>query len=637
MLALLLVSGTASAQMPYTYSPAGPVTILTGGGSQKTTYVSIKNETNSNLTLDIQYEGDTNIKFAYAPWQIFTIGPDSGAAFPLTYRGWAGDTSRGILRIWDSVNAIDTIYFTGIDTGANSSPWEILSHNSWAGSYYSLPDSVSLPIRNNSNSAITISASIASGSYGFAASGSQQRSVAANSTSTFVYRFNSSSNNSGEATILFQGAGYSDTAHIHAYKSVPPRDSLYHDWEIEFGTIGVGDTVCRTFTIYNWADTVATLTSFNMLQNSRFYLSNLPSLPLAINPSDSVQITVCFVASTEAGVNSSGYLTLYYSFGNWQMDGSVYLHGASESCFRASNDVIDFGYVVRDASETRSIYLVNMRNESTTVALSLNPTGQGFEILTSSPVTIAAYDTAEVEVRYNATGNSASYAKLVMDGANGCGQVEAALVGRIDDSTNSNDSSAIALYANEERTLDFVGDSIHSTKRYTFYNNQHDPVKIVSVGLKIGTHFTITDIDPSNPEFTLDSGEVMGVTVEFDETPGTYTDTLVIATEDGYIAINFPIHAVINGKAGVGTSPSSVARMMVTPNPSSGPVNISITDANAASIEVLDIMGKRIARFDGSNATLARNDLSAGTYFVRASGVGVDRKPFVMTTRIVIK
>ena len=54
-------------------------------------------------------------------------------------------------------------------------------------------------------------------------------------------------------------------------------------------------------------------------------------------------------------------------------------------------------------------------------------------------------------------------------------------------------------------------------------------------------------------------------------------------------------------------------------------------------IEILDLMGNRLAQFIAPNATFDRTKLASGTYFVRASGVGEDRKPFVITQRIVLQ
>jgi hypothetical protein len=637
ILALLFVSTAATAQKQYSFTPIGSVTLLTGNGWPRTQVISIKNDGNSSLTLSVTFQGDSTFQYRPAAAQVFTLGADSSRIFNVVYQASEDDTSHCFMRISDSAHVADTVRFTGIDTGDVFMPWEFGEFDYLAGSFYSKDDTVWVPIHNNMNDSCFVTSTIVtSESYGFTAIGSQQRSIPANGTTNFGFIYNSSNYEQAYALVRFQGEGLSNTVGMQGKRAVQHRDSLVFSGDFDFGSLPPGDTVCRTFTVHNYSDTAGVLTSIGTLANSGYYILDEPTGPVTIEAHDSLHVTICFVAPMEAGVSSYVYILVAYAFGNWQGATGARLYGSSQSCFRASTDIIYFGPVIRDQSETKTFYIVNVHNETTVIDLSLNPNGSAFNILTSSPVTIAAYDTAAIEVRFTADGNGSQSAKLVMDGRDSCGQLEVALIGTID-SVNTVDSSAFALYANEEHTLNFVGDSSNSTKHYTFYNNQHDPVKVLSVGLKQGIHFTITDIDPSNPEFTLDSGEVMGVTVEFDETPGTYTDTLVIATEDGFIAINFPMHAVINGTADVATPAFGAPHMTVTPNPSSGPVTISITDANTASIEVLDIMGKRIARFDGGSAMLARNDLSAGTYFVRASGVGVDRKPFVMTTRIVVK
>jgi hypothetical protein len=637
VLAFLFVTSSSFAQKQYTYTPTGPVTLLTGGGYQRTQLISIKNEGNTNLTLKIRYQGDTNIRFGYAPWETFTLGVDSGATFPIYYHGWSGDTSRGFLRIYDSVNTADTIHFTGIDTGDVFMPWEISTFDPRAGSYYSKDDTIRIPIHNNKNDSCYVTSSLTNDSYGFTALGSQQRTIVANGTTTFKYLYNSATHTVANATVHFQGEGIIKTAGMQGRSTVPPRDSLRLSGNIDFGSIAPGDTLCKTFTIYNHMDTAASLTSLSVLQNSGFYIANAPSLPHTIDAYDSLEITVCFIAPVQSGTGANGYVTVNYSFGNWQSSATINLHGSSLSCFRASTDGINFGSVIRDQSVTRSLYIVNLRNETTMVDLSLNPSGTGFEILTSSPVTIPAYDTAEVEVRFTASSNTYHSAKLVMDGRDSCGQVEAWLIGRIDDSTIVLDSNSIPLYGDEERLLSFEGDSTNLIGRYVFYNNQSDSITIKSVLLKHGDHFTITNIQPRYPEFKLDSGGGMAVIIEFDNEPGTYADTLIIETETGFIAISFPMRAVIHGTSDVRSQGFATPAMMVSPNPSMGPITISIADAKTATIEVLDIMGKRITRFNDTRVIFDRADIAGGTYFVRVSGIGIDGKPFVITQRIVLK
>lgn len=636
LLALLLVSGTALAQKPYTYSPTSHVVLRTSDGSQKTQYVSVKNETHNPLTIHFFLYGDTTIKFGYAPYHSFTIGGDSAASFPITYRAWTGDTSHAILYITDSMSFPDTIGFTGIDTGYVPPAWQLLTTNANAGTYYGMPDSVMLSVRNNTNNALTVSASLSGGSYGFAVSGSAQQTIGAGSTSVFTYRYDAGNYSVAEATVNFSGGGLYAQASIHGRNANPPQDSLTIQGNLEFGAILPGDTLCRSFSLYNRFDTAATLTQVSILQNSGYFLSDLPTLPVSIGAHDSLQITVCFVAPEEAGTNSNSYMNIYYAFGNAQRGATVYLHGASLGCFRAHTATLDFGSIPRYDSLTRTVYLVNLRNVSTEVDLSSNPDNSGFEILTSSPVTIPALDTVEVQVRFVATGSDRHQAKLVMDGRDSCGQVEVALLGSIYDSSVVVDSNSIALYGDGDHILTFEGDSSSLTARFVFFNDQTDTIKIKSITLTQGVHASIANIEPRNPEFRIGPGVGFAVDLLFDGDPGAYDDTLLIVTETGAIALTFPMHAVIHGTAGVSSPGVSVASMSITPNPSSGPIAITLQDAASATIEVLDIMGTRIASFNG-NAIFERGNLAAGTYFVRASGVGSDRKPFVITTRIVLK
>lgn len=638
MLALLL-SNTASAQKPYTYEPTGPVTILTND-DQGIGFVTITNHTNTNLKLNIQFIGDSNFTYAYKNWPNVWIGADSAAGFPVYYRAWGGDTSYGFMRIYDSVNAPDTIHFIGIDTSDNTlPPWEQILYRSWAGNYYGgNTDTAIVSVYNHMNDTVTISASFAMND-GFQAIAPQSRTIAGNSTGYFRYLFRPVNDTIGDAVINLSGAGITDTARIHGRNRVvvPPRDSLYWHWQYSFDTVQPGDTVCQSIYIINPFDSSASITSFSAPSNSPFYLIDPPTLPMTLEGHDTLVLTVCYRSPNIGHQTSNSYITVQYQFaGDSSQSREIILRGSTAQCFAFSPWYLQFN-VLRDSVQTQGVQVINRTGSTITLDADFDQAGGGhFEVLTSMPINIAAYDSEMVYVRFTATGATGQYAKLIFNGGTGCGTEDLALAAHIIDTNIVIDSTAIGLFADETRELDFYGDSNHTSITYRFYNDQGDSIKVVSISLKDGTHFTITDVAPQMPWFKLGPNGLMEVTIEFDGTPGTYTDTLVIVTEDGIIALNFPIHAVITSSA-VAAPIVSAPNMIITPNPSTGPVTIRIEDAATATIDVLDIIGARIARYTSSQATFDRTDLAAGTYFVRASGIGEDRKPFVITQRLVLK
>jgi len=505
------------------------------------------------------------------------------------------------------------------------------------GSYYQKPDSGSLTLYNYTSNEITVNMSILSGSYGIDYTGSGSRTIAANSSASVTFVYASHMYNSAQAIVRLTALGRVRDVGIYGRKMLPPRDSLYWQWQYSFDTVQPGDTVCQTVYIINPFDSSAVISSFSLPTNAPFYISNPPTLPLTLQSYDTLQLTVCYTAPNSGNQTSYSYISVDYQFaGDSARSHQIYLRGTTAPCLILQPSYLSF-QVLRDSTMTQAVYVHNRSGSSISLDADFDQSGGGhFEVVTSMPINVAAYDSAAVQIRFTATGATSQYAKLIFDGGTGCGMEDLALAARLIDTNIVIDSTAIALFGDQTRELDFIGDSNNTSITYRFYNDQTDSITVVSISLKDGTHFTITDVAPRMPWFKLAQNGLMEVTIQFDGTPGTYTDTLVIVTENGVIALNFPINAVISS-SDVATPAFSTASMSVTPNPSTGPVTISIAQANTATIEVLDIMGTRIAQFDGSLATFDRNNLAAGTYFVRASGMGEDRKPFVITQRIVLK
>jgi hypothetical protein len=74
--------------------------------------------------------------------------------------------------------------------------------------------------------------------------------------------------------------------------------------------------------------------------------------------------------------------------------------------------------------------------------------------------------------------------------------------------------------------------------------------------------------------------------------------------------------------------------LKVFPNPAGGFVNI-VSNGKLTSIEILNISGKVVAnkRFNGNKITINTQNMSGGTYIVRATG---ENKP-VITTKFFLK
>lgn len=123
--------------------------------------------------------------------------------------------------------------------------------------------------------------------------------------------------------------------------------------------------------------------------------------------------------------------------------------------------------------------------------------------------------------------------------------------------------------------------------------------------------------------------------VQFIGSPGVYADTLVVVTDDMFVTLYLLIHVVIHG-SDVHAPHVTIASLRVSPNPTSGPVMIHLANAQRATMEVLNVIGKLVVRID-ANAAWDTSNVPSGTYFIRASGVDDNSNPFVITQRVVIE
>jgi hypothetical protein len=638
--AILLIALSASsvlAQKEYTYSPSGPVTFRTKFGVVKTQVVSITNTTHSPTFLKIKFFGDTSFKFNYSQTEYLWVGADSTANFTVTYLASWKDTSIGYLRMYDSINTADTIKFIGMDTIYVEPPpplsWKIDSNSRfYAGSFYGLPDTAVIRVRNLTAHSIDVGSSTIYG--GFEPVGAQERTIVANGTTDFKYCFNPAYD-SIVGRIRIYGESIADTVDLFAQAlRVPTYDSLSWSHYTYYTQVLPGDSMCQYVTIYNRFDSDAVITALTFADSNRYYFHDAPSFPLLVAANDSVNLNICFRAPDSAGVGIYSGMWVTYQF-NTSNSRTRYLElrGSTRTCIWTNPKSLGLGLVHRDSTKTRSFYLVNNTDSSILIdSLRLrSDSDPGFELTPNTSITIPPHDSVIVGVTFTADGDTNHNGYVRIFTQERCHTIpDYYLNARVYPPL----IEGIELFADSANTLFFSGDSSFATQIFRFINDLSDSINVLSVALKQGIHFEIDDIDPHYPELLLGPTDWMDVTLQFIGNPGTYDDTLVIVTESAFVSLTFPIHAVISGSS-VGASIASSPVLLISPNPATGPVRITLDHAPNASIEVLDVMGKLVTHVD--DGMWDRANVSSGSYFVRATGIGEDGKPFVITTRIVLK
>lgn len=644
LLFVLLTAGSASAQKDYTYTPQGTVTFKSRFGDLKQQIVSITNETNSPTFLKIKFFGDTSFKFSHSQSEYLYIGADSTANFTVSYLASRFDTSIGWLRMYDSVNTPDTIRFVGMDTNYIEPPppakWKVDTTGSRfvGGSYYGLPDTMSVRVRNLTANPIYVTGSIIEGAMAYVG-GLETREVPANGTTDFVYWFNSSVYDSLYARIRLHDDYRSDTVKIYSRRewTWPTGDSLDWYWRADFDTVLPRDTVCRTVQIVNHFDSTAQILSLEFYQDGRpYFISDPPTLPYSIAGGDTLDLVIC-VAPIQVRRELNSALMIEYQFpGNQPRMRQVFLTGMSGECLHPSPDWTNFGAIQRGTSATRTFYLVNNRPESIHVdsLLLYGDSSADLMITSATSFVVSGHDSVGVEIRYTPTDDSVQLGYLDVFSHDGCIPfVRTYIYG-----TTYGDGSNYQhrLYGDTTNTLVFTGDTTLSTTYFLFINDLTDSLKVLSVGLQNGTHFQVHSISPHAPELDLGPGDLIGITLQFIGPPGTFEDTLLIVTETGIIALRFPIIADVHHTSGVAVHIRNATQLIIQPNPATGPVHVELLNARSATIDVLDVLGKLAARLEQSSMW-DHSSAASGTYFIRASGISNDGQPFVITSRVIVQ
>jgi len=201
------------------------------------------------------------------------------------------------------------------------------------------------------------------------------------------------------------------------------------------------------------------------------------------------------------------------------------------------------------------------------------------------------------------------------------------------------------LFPNITSAMPIESSQDKTTKDFIFVNNTANPVKVVSVKVKDGTHFKVIAPLSGNLPMTLQAYEKFTISISFDvNVNGSYSDELDIVTENGLTTQAFTLQGTrINGvQAGVTSESMSQPEVFLSPNPSHGIVEISVIDADLHFIDIYDILGNKVASHKDASKWIWNGKFSSGeratpgTYFVRASGITRSNQAFVRTSKLVL-
>jgi hypothetical protein len=423
-----------------------------------------------------------------------------------------------------------------------------------------------------------------------------------------------------------------------------------------FYNVPIGTKSCDNITITNYGNVPVIITSLGMsgADAAEFSLSPAPTLPMTIGANSIVQLPYCFSAPNSRHSDSRAELDITY-----HADGTVdeiargFLYGLTESCVIFTPDSLQFGDLIAGGNADGEVTITNTLDNAVTLtgdSWQQYPANEFILVGTSFPIQLASKESKTLKFHWVPSGKTDEYSggqymiNYTGSGDSLCTFAYMGVVGHVVDPSDTS-TKEYQLFPNVKSAMPVVSDQQTTTKDFIFYNNTTNPVKVISVSVKDGTHFAVVTPTSSDLPITLKPGDQMKVTLSFDaNTNGYYNDELDIVTENGITSQAFSLQGIRkNGiTAGVATSEALAPQISLSPNPSQGLVTIDIAGAGTRSIEIYDMLGSMIATYKNSNlwmwdgvqtnGQLARQ----GTYFVRASGLTDTGTPFVTTTKLVL-
>jgi hypothetical protein len=365
------------------------------------------------------------------------------------------------------------------------------------------------------------------------------------------------------------------------------------------------------------------------------------------------KINVCYTSPGHLNDQSVFQLQLEYNNGNGRSNQGYFAGiGSTPSCqILSPKDILNIEPAIPGGYTDATFSLTNNTDASMTltgVTFGSGTKSEYFSLTAPTlPLPISGHATENLTVHFAPTqpinGQCIAHLGFSFTGTSdtGCTSLEYMVVST---TLDPNDTDMIDLFPSQKQSLPIKSSTDKITKRFVFWNNSFVAVKVVSASITDGTHFRIVSTDPSSLPTVIQEGGRFSIDVEFDAGGGGfYSDELIIVTDHALVSQSFHLQAVRTGTADVKESGQAEAALTITPNPSQGDVNITVSNALIRQIAVYDVLGNVVAE-RANTATWLWNGESnngtasaAGTYFIRAEGVTTGGKTFVSTQKLLLR
>jgi len=415
------------------------------------------------------------------------------------------------------------------------------------------------------------------------------------------------------------------------------------------GTVQNDSTVCGTVYIADSTAQDIIIHNISVGNNDGWTSSDMPAVPFTLSAwGGNKTFTICFSPGSKySGQSVNDYITVAYSDTSG-LKGSVTGNASAQtqSCIQPISDTIKLDEVIFGGYvDAQATFVFHADTVLRGISGEVLPIGGTVQILSPSlPMNVSNGDTVTFTFRVKPDGRTDSaenyynYYGYYLMYLGEC-SAEINFTGSVTGTTNS----ALNLFPRQSELMAMTTTDTVTVDTFWFQNNTSGHVLVSGVSLTNTTNFSLLGVLPHAPNDSLTSGEKMGVIIQFNgDTAGFYHDSLIVVTDGGWsppVSHFFNLEAIRSqGVAGVSSPVAlSPASLSIVPNPASGPVMISVSDAPKATIEVFDLLGNRI--LDVAQTTsydLNASTMANGIYIVRASGVDENGAMFVISKRLVL-
>lgn len=415
---------------------------------------------------------------------------------------------------------------------------------------------------------------------------------------------------------------------------------------VPFYDISPGESACHTFTIINTNDQPMEVSGpYNGIE-SLMYLSGV-TFPITIpaNSSSSMQVCLTVPDTTPSGSLIYGYFRMGYTdMLDVTTSRDIAIPAWIDPCFTLTTDSLHFEPTIIGGWVDADITIVN--NTSTDLKLKADfetNNGRVYPIDKRQYIQVPANSSTTTAVRMipSGTGPVDSWLRLNPFPLKTCSEFTFGRYFGFGVAPNE-DSVTLDIFGDQTNTIAMKGEQTAVERLFKFKNTTSGAITVVSIALESGTHFTISNMTPAGLPLTLQPGELIAVTLQFDaDTNGMYRDRLVVVTEGAATSQYFSVQGLQENAtptSDVKPGPTHHVELHISPNPANGPIKIELSGAGFAQLELIDLLGASIHTQDmTSTVTLSAEDLSNGIYIVRVSGLDDEGSPFVISRQIRVK